>query len=294
MLAASAMDPEGDALVWAWTQTSGPTVTLAGADTAAPTFTAPDVASGTTDLVFHAVVTANGLTGTGDLTVTVRAVNRQPVVAGLNDVTENERVQLTLTASALDPDQDVLTWKWTQTGGPVVMLSGDTTEAVQFTTPEVSGDTRLAFSVEAKDPGGASSTATVQVTVKNVNRAPTAVAASSGNVSGERIVLSGAGSTDADGDALAGNWTQTGGPPVELQVAGEKVATFIAPKVDAVTELTFQLTVTDGTASAMASTVVAVQPAAAKVSGCGCTTGVDALPFGLLALALRLRSRRRR
>ena len=157
----------------------------------------------------------------------------------------------------------------------------------------MTGDTRLAFSVEAKDASGASSTATVQVTVKNVNRAPTAVAVSTGTISGERVVLSGAGSTDPDGDALVATWTQTGGPTVELVVVGEEVATFVAPKVDAATELTFELTVTDGTASAAATTVVAVQPAP-KASGCGCTTGSDALPFGLLALALRLLSRRRR
>ena len=34
-------DPNGDALTYAWTQTGGPTVTLTGANTASPTFTAP-------------------------------------------------------------------------------------------------------------------------------------------------------------------------------------------------------------------------------------------------------------
>ncbi|MEO8092106.1 MAG: hypothetical protein ABI726_05305, partial [bacterium] len=34
-------DPDGDTLDYAWTQTSGPSVSLSGADTATPSFTAP-------------------------------------------------------------------------------------------------------------------------------------------------------------------------------------------------------------------------------------------------------------
>ena len=46
-------DPNGDALTYAWTQTGGPSVTLSGANTASPTFTAP---SFRTDLEFSLTV----------------------------------------------------------------------------------------------------------------------------------------------------------------------------------------------------------------------------------------------
>ena len=39
-------DPDGDALRYSWTQTGGPDVALSGADTATPSFTAPDVGPG--------------------------------------------------------------------------------------------------------------------------------------------------------------------------------------------------------------------------------------------------------
>jgi len=52
--ASSDIDPQ-DTLQFTWTQTRGPMVTLMGADTAAPSFTAPSVA-GTTQLEFQLVV----------------------------------------------------------------------------------------------------------------------------------------------------------------------------------------------------------------------------------------------
>jgi large repetitive protein len=54
-LSASGSDADGDSLTYAWSQVSGPTVSLANADTANASFTAPDV-NATTNLVFEVVV----------------------------------------------------------------------------------------------------------------------------------------------------------------------------------------------------------------------------------------------
>ena len=75
-------DPDGDPLAYAWTQVSGGTaVTLTGAGTASPTFTAPVVAPGGGTLSFDLTVTANGKTSTDTVSVTVVNVNvnRPPV-----------------------------------------------------------------------------------------------------------------------------------------------------------------------------------------------------------------------
>ncbi len=65
---------------YAWTQTAGPAVTLNGANTAAPSFTAPNAPSLTTLLTFRLTVTDDGgLTGTD--TIDVMLNNVPPVVS---------------------------------------------------------------------------------------------------------------------------------------------------------------------------------------------------------------------
>jgi len=51
----ASLDPEGQPLIFQWTQVEGPVVTLVGAGTSEPTFTAPQLAQ-TTSLVFRLVV----------------------------------------------------------------------------------------------------------------------------------------------------------------------------------------------------------------------------------------------
>jgi hypothetical protein len=67
-------DPDGETISFAWTQTSGDPMTLAGADTAHPTFAAPVVAatSPAATLVFSLVVTdAHGSSAPATVTITV-------------------------------------------------------------------------------------------------------------------------------------------------------------------------------------------------------------------------------
>lgn len=68
---ANSTDTDGTVTSFAWTQTAGPTVTLATANTSNATFTAPPVASRTT-LTFRLTVTDNGgATGFSDVNVAV-------------------------------------------------------------------------------------------------------------------------------------------------------------------------------------------------------------------------------
>ncbi len=70
-LDASASSDDQAVTSFAWTQTSGPTVTLNGDDTATPSFTAPEV-DANTDLVFEVTVSdEEGLSSTDQVTVTI-------------------------------------------------------------------------------------------------------------------------------------------------------------------------------------------------------------------------------
>lgn len=64
-------DPDGDPITFSWLQTAGPIVTLAGANGAQPTFTAPDVAPGATVTLTFELTVGDG-TDTGSDSVNVR------------------------------------------------------------------------------------------------------------------------------------------------------------------------------------------------------------------------------
>lgn len=73
-------DPDGDTLVYSWTQTMGPTVTLNNADTSSPSFMAPTVTSDTLLRFSLAVSDTAGLNDTATVSVTVSA--NAPSVGG--------------------------------------------------------------------------------------------------------------------------------------------------------------------------------------------------------------------
>jgi hypothetical protein len=72
-------DQDGDVLTYAWTQTSGPPVTLSDSHGVAPTFVAPMVSAGGATIVFRLVVNDGIIASARDtVTITVRNVNDPP------------------------------------------------------------------------------------------------------------------------------------------------------------------------------------------------------------------------
>ncbi|MFL6486078.1 MAG: PKD domain-containing protein, partial [Nitrososphaera sp.] len=72
-------DPDGTIASYSWTQTAGTAATLTGADSATPSFTAPDVGANGDTLTFELKVTDNdGVTATDTIGVTVNNVNQAP------------------------------------------------------------------------------------------------------------------------------------------------------------------------------------------------------------------------
>ena len=163
-LSGSGADAE-DTVHYSWTQTSGTTVMLSGADTENASFTAPEVGADE-DLVFQLTVTdADGASATDTVTVSVANVPNVPPMADAGpDQTVDETMPVSLSGSGVDAEGAVQ-YSWTQTSGTTVMLSDADTQNASFTAPNVDADEDLVFQLTVTDDDGASATDTVTVTV---------------------------------------------------------------------------------------------------------------------------------
>ncbi len=199
----------------------------------------------------------------GDGPVTPANVSPRANAGAAQTVTSGAVVTLDGSASS-DPDGNITTYAWTQTGGtPTVTLSNPATAQPTFTAPDLDNAATLTFSLTVTDNRGASSTpSTVAITVNPAdNTPPTANAGTPQTVtSGDTVELDATGSSDPDGTIASYAWSQTGGTPVvPLSDPASAAPTFLAPTVTSPATLTFSLVVTDNRgATSPASTVTVI------------------------------------
>ncbi|MGD9161933.1 MAG: PKD domain-containing protein, partial [Desulfobacteraceae bacterium] len=243
-------DPDGDALTYQWTQASGPAVTLDNSSAVQPSFNSPYIESEGESITFQLTVTDEGsLQSTDTCIVNIVSVNNPPSASAGPDQTVDEGALVTLNGSgSSDPDGDVLTFKWIQTGGTSVTLSSSIEanpvfEAF-FVDPE--GES-LTFKLTVTDIHGLQSTDTCIVNIAWVNDPPVADAGPDQDVDeGSSVTLNGSGSSDPEGDSLTYKWTQVSGPAVTFNDSKIVNPAFDIPYIDTDGEsMTFQLTVTD-------------------------------------------------
>ena len=243
--AASALD-----YLWQQVDSSGYSITLNNANTAKPTFTAPNPVAADTDLIFQLTV-SDSLGKSADANVSITVIYNNPPIANAGtdqSVFENTTATLDGSASS-DVENSNLDYSWQQvdSSGHTINLSDATVVQPTFTAPNVAADTELIFRLTVTDSLGKSGEATVAVTVLD-NEAPVANAGADQSVyEGTTASLDGSASSDRETSNLDYSWQQidSSGYLVNLNNATSAQPSFTAPNVDADIELSFQLTVTD-------------------------------------------------
>jgi hypothetical protein len=237
------------------TAPAGAAITAGGAFTWTPT-----EAQGPGDYPVTVNVSDGALSGSTTFNVHVNEVNIAPVLAQPSDMTVNEGASASQQLTATDADIPANTLSFSKVSGPTFV----TVDAAGLVSVNPgSGDAgSYPVSVRVSD-GTANDTKSFNITVNNVNSAPTANAGGPyTGVVGIAVSMNGSASSDPDGDVLSYAWdfgdTGTG-------TGATTSHTYAAPGTYTVT-----LTVSDGTLSdsdATTALIVDFFPATGFVTG---------------------------
>jgi hypothetical protein len=222
---------QGRALEFAWTQTGGDPVVLTGADTATPTFEAPDtVQTLTFELIvtdpLNPIISGNNQKTSLPVSTTVRIVEDRVIAdAGPDQLNRTAGQTVTLDGSlSTEPNQQPLEYSWTQVSGPAVTLSDPSDPMPTFTVPPVTDPAGHEFVFELEVTNGLpgeDNTDTDTVSIFSVRSTPTVTVSRtpSGTVfSGDTITLN-ANITNPDGNSpeeYTYLWTQITGKTTAL------------------------------------------------------------------------------
>jgi len=171
-----------------------------------------------------------------------------------------EQTQITLSGlRSTDPDQDKLSYAWTQTAGDMVKLSSTTDPTISFMAPAVNVDQvkLLRFGLTVNDAHGGVDQTSINIIVIHLNRPPIVTANTPLTVNeGTQVTLTGS-ATDPDNDPLTYAWGQSSGPHVKLASYSDTTTTFTAPIIypDTNKVLLFMLTADDGHGGKSSATV---------------------------------------
>lgn len=179
-------DPENDPITYQWAQVSGTPVTLSDDSAQKPTFTAPDVVG---DVLLFQLQLTDGMEAStpsaatdsslADIVAVTIVANSRPVADAGPDQTKDEGsvVQLNGAGSSDSDGGDILSFRWSQTGGTPVTLSNSSTSVPTFSAPFVGAggdDLNFALVVADDDPANplASPPDDVVIHVSNINDPP--------------------------------------------------------------------------------------------------------------------------
>ena len=225
-----------------------PTLTLTNADAEVASFTAPEVEEAGLEIILTLTVTDTaGLADSATVLITVNNVDREaPVASAGEPQTVNEGDTVRLDAGLSTDNVAIDSYGWSSEI-PTLTLTNADAEVASFTAPEVEeAGLEIILTLTVTDTAGLTDSATVLITVNNVDReAPVAIAGDTQTVNeGDTVTLDAGLSTDNIGIDSYG-WSSEI-PTLTLTNADAEVASFTAPEVEeAGLEIILTLIVTD-------------------------------------------------
>jgi hypothetical protein len=183
--------------------------------------------------------------GSNETTTPPPSENTAPTASAGDDQSVNEEVVVTLSGSGSDSDGTVSSYLWMQTAGSTVSLTDSSNASASFTAPTINNNETLTFQLTVTDDDGSTATDSVDITVVNLNQAPTTSISAVYSFAENKTVSITATSNDPDMDTLSYQWEQTSGETIEFSM-DNNVITFTTPEVNMNTAIGFIVTASDG------------------------------------------------
>ncbi len=245
-------DPDIEDLTYFWEQLDGDPVKLSSYNVASPQFMAPEVVNGMIKvLTFKLTVTDPlGAQSSDIVEIIVNPTNHVPVVsAGRDKIIFPTINAITLIGSAVDADDDPLTYAWEQTSGPELELANTDLRYLTIISPSIdfSNVNPMTFKLTVNDGFGGIASDSAMVYPYHTLLKNRLISIDAGPIQtvreGQSVTMDVTGET-SNGQPIRYSWAQLIGSPVSLsKYVGDEVQ-FIAPEIGDVSSelLSFQVT----------------------------------------------------
>ena len=245
-------DEDDEDLTFFWEQLDGEPVKLSSNNISTPQFMAPEVANGSIKvLTFQlSVMDPTGAQSSDVVEIVVNPVNHVPLVsAGRDKLIFPTLNAITLVGSAVDADEDLLTFSWEQTSGPEIDLVNTDLRYLTIISPSIdfSNFTPMTFKLTADDGFGGVGSDSATLYPYHALLTNRLISIDAGPLQtvreGETVTMDVTGDT-LNGKPISYSWVQLIGSPVSLSTyVGDNVR-FIAPDLDGENAelLSFQVT----------------------------------------------------
>lgn len=141
-------------VVYSWSQIQGPMVLLSDAASSTTSFTMPELDAGESLIFKLSVTDTNSLTSVDVVTI-AQDSNLLPLAVAGRDQSVEPGLKVFLDgAFSMDPDGEIIAYRWVQSDGLVVDLLTPETAIASFTMPDLAVDQSLVFELSVTDNDG--------------------------------------------------------------------------------------------------------------------------------------------